>query len=253
MPTLHQTNIQYNTNYQLSNKGGKLSSDGGLILVKEFMKQINFEKILEKFLSFKETRKYHAHSQHELFQQLLLQQIAGYNTDAASNILRKDPLFSDIFNLSTSQPTFSRFINEKDHPDNKKVHDLMTRLGELLSTENNQRQAIIDIDSTHSDIFGKQENSDFNGHYKTNGYHPLLAFEQTTGALLGAQLRSGNQYTSKNAETFLEPILDSFIDKEIGCLVRGDSGFAKSEIYQLCDQEFVKFIIRLKASQKLKK
>ena len=34
---------------------------------------------------------------------------------------------------------------------------------------------IFDLDSTHSDTFGNQENSDYNAHYQMNGYHPLNA------------------------------------------------------------------------------
>lgn len=252
MSTLQQTTLNFNTKCQLSSTGGQLSSDSGLVLVKEFMDKIQFDRLIQEIVPFNDPRKYCTHEQAQLFQQLLLQLIAGYNNDSAADSLKQDSLFSQAFELTASQPTLSRFINQKEEQDNQNVHQLMTHLGELLLTETNQRQVIVDIDSTHSDTFGKQENSDYNGHYQTNGYHPLIAFEQQTGALLGAQLRPGNHYTSKDAETFLAPILHSFADQEIDCLIRGDSGFAKPEVYELCEQTETKFIIRLKASQKLK-
>ncbi|NLM68064.1 MAG: hypothetical protein GX180_12965 [Enterococcus sp.] len=94
--------------------------------------------------------------------------MAGYANDSAADSLKQDPLFSQVFELTASQPKLSRFINQKEEQDNRCVHQLMTRLGELLLTETNQRQVIIDIDSTHSDTFGKQEDSEYNGHYKYN-------------------------------------------------------------------------------------
>ena len=253
MSTLQQTSLQFNTKCQLSSTGGQLSSESGLVLVKEFMEKIQFDRLVRETVPFNDPRKYCTHEQAQLFQQLLFQLIAGYANDSAADSLKQDPLFSQVFELTASQPTLSRFINQKEEQDNRCVHQLMTRLSELLLTETNQRQVIVDIDSTHSDTFGKQEDSDYNGHYKTNGYHPLLAFEQQTGALLGAQLRPGNHYTSRDSEMFLAPILYSFATQEMECLVRGDSGFAKPEIYELCEQTNTKFIIRLKASQKLKK
>ncbi|MGS1293126.1 transposase (plasmid) [Enterococcus faecium] len=61
----------------------------------------------------------------------------------------------------------------------------------------NDTELIIDLDSTHSDTFGHQEQTNYNTHYQTYGYHPLVAFDGLTGDFLKAELRSGNQYTSK--------------------------------------------------------
>jgi Transposase DDE domain. len=109
----------------------------------------------------------------------------------------------------------------------------------------------IDLDSTHSDTYGKQEDSAFNTHYQAEGYHPLIAFDILSGMLLGARLRPGNQYTSKAAENFLEPFLKSF--RNLDLLVRADSGFAKLEIYTTCEQYNAKFVIRLKGNVKLQR
>jgi hypothetical protein len=114
---------------------------------------------------------------------------------------------------------------------------------------------VIDIDSTHFDTFGEQEFSDFNAHYQTYGFHPLVAFDANTGLFLGAELRSGNTYTSTGVAEFLEPILHHFM-VELGfsaVLVRGDSGFATPELYELCEEYGAKYVIRLKNNQILKK
>ena len=221
--------------------------------MKEFMEKIQFESLLNEHVQFEDKRKYHKFTQNDLFQQLLFQILAGYKNDSASEILKKDPLFSQLLQATASQPTLSRFISSKQTQDNDKVHTLVERLAQLLMEEKNQQDMIIDGDSTHSDTFGKQEGSAYNGHYNENGYHPLVFFEGTTGVLLGAQLRPGNVYTSYQAEVWLERILEPYVSQGKNCLFRGDSGFAKPEIYDVCDKQEVKFIVRLKANSKLKK
>jgi len=92
----------------------------------------------------------------------------------------------------------------------------------------NTTEIIIDLDSTHSDTFGNQEGTNYNAHYQTNGYHPLVAFDGLTGDFLKAELRSGNVYTSNGVRDFLRPLLNHY-SQQLPCttiLVRGDSGFA---------------------------
>lgn len=45
----------------------------------------------------------------------------------------------------------------------------------------NDTNMVIDLDSTHSDTFGNQEQTAYNAHYQTTGYHPLVAFDGLTG------------------------------------------------------------------------
>lgn len=66
----------------------------------------------------------------------------------------------------------------------------------------------LDLDSTHSDTYGNQEEAAYNGHYRTTGYHPLVAFDGLTGDFLKAELRPGNVYTSTGVQEFLEPLCD---------------------------------------------
>ncbi|SEJ01356.1 Transposase DDE domain group 1 [Alkalibacterium gilvum] len=117
----------------------------------------------------------------------------------------------------------------------------------------NDTNMIIDLDSTHSDTFGHQEQTAYNAHYGTNGYHPLVAFDGLTGDFLKAKLRSGNQYTSNGVKEFLEPLLEHYNQPipTTDILVRGDSGFATPDVYDLCDLYENQYVIRLKANRNL--
>lgn len=111
----------------------------------------------------------------------------------------------------------------------------------------NDTELIIDIDSTHSDTYGRQEQTDYNAHYQTYGYHPLIAFDGLTGDFLKAELRSGNQYTSKGVKKFIDPLFDHYSKAlpHTDILVRGDSGFATPEVYESCEANHSHYVIRL--------
>ena len=87
---------------------------------------------------------------------------------------------------------------------------------------------ILDLDSILLDAYGKQEGKSFNYHYQSNGYHPLVCYDDITGNLLKNQLRDGTQYSCPGVVDFLQPILDEYLNDypTIHLLLCGDSGFA---------------------------
>lgn len=256
MSTLQEKQLQFNPHLVMSNDGGQLSNDSGLLLLFEFFHKIKFKELVNELLHIDDSRNYCTHDYIDLFMQVLLQLIAGYSTDSSANWLRHDPVFQQGLNKTTlgSQSMVSRFIHQLSEENIVQLQSIAKALTTIYIGQKNTQHMIIDVDSTHSDTFGKQEQTDFNTHYGTTGYHPLVAFDGLTGLFLGAELRPGNVYTSNNAEVFLADII--FQHKQHSCdmflTVRGDSGFAKPEIYELCEQEKVKYIIRLKVNARLK-
>lgn len=103
--------------------------------------------------------------------------------------------------------------------------------------------------------YGLQEGNSFNMHYSDYGYHPLLAYDGLTGDLLSARLRPGNSYTSKDAASFLEPLLDEFNQDypDIPLFLLGDSGFADIMIYEKLESNGVSYAIRMKESGRLRR
>ena len=57
------------------------------------------------------------------------------------------------------------------------------------------KEIILDMDSSDSPTFGKQEGSAYNGHFGYTCYHPLFVFNQF-GDMERALLRNGNVYSS---------------------------------------------------------
>lgn len=255
MSTLQEKSLQCKANLSISNTGGSLSTDAGLILVQEFLNKIEFQQLLNETIHFQDFRRYWTHDSSEILTQYLLQLISGYKSDSAANTLRHDPVLKTLLGkeVLASQATFSRFLHSLTDETIQEIQTCAQLLGDRCLAHTNQQEMVIDVDSTHCDTFGKQEQAEYNAHYGTNGYHPLLAFDGLSGLFLGAQLRPGNVYTSNGVADFLRPIIEK--DKDYTCdmtlLVRGDSGFATPKVYELCEETQTNFVIRLKANKAL--
>jgi len=255
MITLQEMEVKNNKNLHISHTGGRLSSDSGLVLVDELMDALQFTEHSKNIVSFNENRRYWTHSNHKVLKQLIYQIIAGYKADSSADTLQYDPVLEILSPEEplASQPSISRFF---DRVTNGTIDGFQT-LNQVLIDQarlvRNDTDMIIDLDSTHSDTFGVQEETDYNAHYQTNGYHPLVAFDGLNGDFLKAKLRSGNQYTSKGVKDFLEPLLKHYEAAlpVTDILVRGDSGFATPDIYELCEEHNQHFVIRLKNNKKL--
>ena len=76
-----------------------------------------------------------------------------------------------------------------------------------------------------------------------------------TGDFLKAELRSGNVYTSNGVGAFVKLLFEHFnqVVPVSNILVRGDSGFATPELYDLCEAYDSFFVIRLKVNRNLLK
>ena len=255
MTIVHKFNLFNNPQIIINNKGGYLTADAGLSLVSEYLDRLGFSEWLTELVHFEDPRKFNRHSSRALLQQVLFQIIAGYQHNSAANILQHDPGLTLILNQHklASQPTISRFLKRMSAENITELNQLLSRFVDTVLQRKNLQEMIIDVDSTHSDTFGHQEQASYNAHYQVDGYHPLMAFDSLTGMLLATQLRAGNVYTSNGVEVFLEPVLSHYRNYscDMNILVRGDSGFATPKLYELCEQQDCHFLVKLKANSRL--
>lgn len=256
MATLSQKPLHFNRSIKLSSGGGTLSSDTGMLIFREFDEKIGFSKTIAKCLNLKDERSFCIHENNQLLRQKIYQLIAGYHEDDAADQLTHDSIFTQVLGIPSlaSQPSLSRFFKRFNQ---QAIDQLQTANQELLDRMHRRRQSdtlLIDLDSSHADTYGRQEQASYNAHYGTVGFHPLVAFDGLTGDFLKAQLRPGNVYTSNGVVDFLRPVIEHYNETfpETSSLVRGDSGFAVPALYELCEKESVYYIIRLKSNARLK-
>ncbi|WP_040206374.1 IS1380 family transposase [Neobacillus jeddahensis] len=257
MATLPQLTLNFNRQIKLSNDGGTLSSDTGELIFREFDEKIKFSETLTKYLQLKDERLYFFHSNENLLRQKIYQIIAGYSEDDAADQLTNDPVFTQVIGTESlaSQPSLSRFFARFDHESIEQLNQANQELLDKVHQIRDSKALIIDLDSTHADTYGKQESASYNSHYGTVGFHPLVAFDGMTGDFLKAQLRPGNVYTSNGVVEFIKPLILHYNEKfpAIIPFLRGDSGFAVPALYDLCEEESVYYVIRLKSNANLQR
>ena len=111
---------------------------------------------------------------------------------------------------------------------------------------------ILDMDSSESPTHGEQEGSVWNGHFGCTCYHPLFLFNQF-GDLERSLLRPGNAHSAESWRLALEPMIARYRERGVDLYFRADAAFAKPEIYELLEQEGIRYAIRLPANQVLQR
>ena len=256
MSILNTLSLESNKQFKINFSGGDLSSDAGLLLIKEFACKLCFEKILKSEFKTNDSARTLIHKDNENLWQMIYQILGAYFEDDCADELTNDPVLTSILgkNVLASQPTLSRFFNRMDDTTLRQFYNIMRKLRKIVYTIRRPKLLLLDLDSTLLDTFGKQEGEGFNFHYQNHGYHPLVCYDGMTGDLLKIELRNGNVYSSTGVVDFLQPLLDEFLTDypDIPLLLRGDSGFATPALYSQCETNGTSYVIRLKENQILR-
>lgn len=251
------TALESNKNFRVNFDGGNLSSDGGMLLLKEFYHKLGVKALLKKHFHTTDSASFRIHKDHENLLQMLYQITGAYFQDDHADSLRNDPVLNAVIgkNALASQPTLSRFHNRMDAQSLEQLEEIQRIFrGRVYSVEKPEH-ILFDLDSTLLAAYGTQEGEAFNYHYQAHGYHPLLCFDGLTGDLLKVELRPGTQYCSKGAATFMLPLLEEYQRDypKTALFARGDSGFATDELYSLFETNGTSYVIRLKENPVLRR
>ena len=249
MSIVNTFSLQSNRQIKINFDGGDLSSDAGLLLIKEFISKLGIERLLNRSFKTNDSAVFRYHTDRDNLLQMIYMIMAGYFEDDASDELTKDPIFKAVLEKSAlaSQPTVSRFFNRMDEDTLKQFQEISQILRKRIYSIQMPQAVILDLDSTLLAAYGKQEGRAFNFHYQSNGYHPLVCYDGITGDLIKIQLRDGAAYSCTGVTNFLQPILDEYLNDypTIHLLLRGDSGFATPDLYKQCEENGTSYVIRL--------
>jgi len=217
--------LQSNRQIKINFDGGDLSSDAGLLLIKEFVSKLGIERLLNHSFKTNDSAVFRYHTDRDNLFQMIYMIMDGYFEDDASDELTNDPVFKAVLGKSAlaSQPTVSRFFNRMDEDSLKQFQEISRILRKRLYSIQMPQAVILDLDSTLLAAYGKQEGRAFNFHYRSNGYHPLVCYDGITGDLI-----------------------------KIHLLLRGDSGFATPDLYKQCEENGTSYVIRLKENKILR-
>ena len=249
--------ISLESNRQIKNNfnGGDLSSDGGLLLIKESAAKIGLIKLLNRLFKTNDHTNSRVHKDPDILMQMTYQIIAAYFKDDCADELTHDPVMTAILEKDAiaSQPTLSRFWNRMDETTLAQFDTINKQMREIIYSIQMPEQMLFDVDTTHFNTYGDQEGAGYNAHYQAHGLHPILCFNGLNGDLLRAELRNGTQYCGNNADQFILPLLQEYREKypEMPLYLRGDSGFAVPAMYEACEENDCKYAIRLKLNSTL--
>ena len=249
MSIVNTFSLQSNRQIKINFDGSDLSSDAGLLLIKEFISKLGIERLLNRSFKTNDSAVFRYHTDRDNLLQMIYMIMAGYFEDDASDELTKDPVFKAVLEKSAlaSQPTVSRFFNRMDEDTLKQFQEISQILRKRIYNIQMPQAVILDLDSTLLAAYGKQEGRAFNFHYRSNGYHPLVCYDGITGDLIKIHLRDGAAYSCTGVTDFLQPILDEYLNDypTIHLLLGGDSGFATPDLYKQCEENGTSYVIRL--------
>ena len=205
MSILNTISLESNKKIKINFNGGNLSSDGGLLLIKEFAAKVGLIRLVKKLFKTNDHTNSRIHTDSDNLMQMLYQIIAAYFEDDCADELTNDPVLTSILEKEAlaSQPTLSRFWNRMDNDTLTQLDSINAKMRDIVYSIKAPEHMFFDLDSTLLNTYGKQEGEGFNFHYQAHGYHPLLCYDGITGDLLKAELRNGTQYCSNDSDTAL--------------------------------------------------
>jgi Transposase DDE domain group 1 len=252
--------LSFNASLKIDFQGSRVTSDGGLILVRELDERLGFGELIGQHLTDCRRGKNTQFPFADLLRQSVYSRLAGYEDLNDAQRLSQDPSFRLIGSeknwdrgaalTSRLQSFETEMLAEEEN---------LAGLGRLNRALIGRAEAmdsgyrtILDMDSTEVPVYGEQEQSAYNGYFESTCFHPLLLFN-SQGDCLAAKLRPGNVHSAEGWEELLLPEIErqQQMGKEVA--FRGDAAFARPEVYEALEERGVKYAIRIPANDSLER
>jgi hypothetical protein len=223
-------------------EGGEITSDAGLLPIREFDQRIGFTSSLaEAFRDGRQAGKVD-HSRREIFRHRIYGLIAGYEDARDADSTRHDPLFQALAgdrgagDLLASQSTVTRWENDVTEEEIEAIYRKI-REQYLKARRRAPKRLYLDADASGGVCHGHQQLTFFNTYYDERIYKPLYIFDSDWGYPLAGALRPGNEGDASRCLIYLDEVLTDLRRKwkNTRFIFRGDSGFAAPEIYEYCE------------------
>jgi DDE family transposase len=250
---------------------GQMSSDAGLLPLREFDERWNYTARMIQCLSdpLRQAQGRPNPDRDQSLLSMLRQRIfgilAGYEDCNDHDTLRDDPVFKLIAGRLpadkplASQPTLSRFENLITPAMLQRLigFTIDTGIERLKQKHGGQLPAAItlDLDATDDPTHGHQQLTLFHGYFGQYQYFPLIISEPTTKHVFVAWLRPGTVHASLGAEDDLMRVANALrkARPDIQIHVRGDAGFGLPKMYEICEQNNLTYTFGFSTNSRLKK
>jgi hypothetical protein len=249
--------------------GGTISSDAGALLLGQTDRAIGLVSRLAECFQDGRNPAFVVHQLPVLLRQRIFGIALGYEDIVDHDRLRHDPVLGVLGRSLTKKrsdcaPLAGKStLNRLEHtakvgadPYHKITHDpaAIERLFVTVMTQAHDeppRQLMIDLDATHDPIHGEQEGRHFNAFYDCYCYLPLYIFAGRH--LLAAKLRSADRDAADGAKEEIARIVGQIRESwpDVRIILRADSGFARDELMDWCENNSVDYIFGLARNVRL--
>jgi hypothetical protein len=238
--------------------GGRLSSDGGLLVLREVERRLRVAERLAACLPDPRDPQRITHSLTEIIRFRLLAIAAGYEDGNDATSLRTDPVFKMALEHLPcgrdlcSQPTISRLENLPDIR-------MLLRMGHAMvdlycaSFRQVPKRIVLDIDDTFDAAHGSQQLRLFNAHHDEHGFQPIVVFDGD-GRFVAALLRPARRPKAVEIRAVLRRLVRAIRANwpRVAILIRADSHYAGPEVLDWCEQEKVDYLLGLATTSTLR-
>lgn len=243
--------------------GGTLTSDGGLLLLREVDRRLNLIARIDEAIPDPRDPLYTAHPQAEILTSRIFGIAAGYEDGNDHQQLRHDPAFQVAAGRTPAQnndggehdplaspSTHSRFENRIDAKAIFKLHEILVDTF-LDSYDEPPKEIILDYDATDDTVHGNQAQRYFNGFYDSYCFLPLYVF--CGHQLLVSYLRPSRVGAAHHALGVTKLLVQKIRARwpNVKIILRGDSGFAIERLMRWCDKNDVGYVLGLQKNNVL--
>ncbi len=233
--------------------GGRLSSDGGVLLLAEVERRLGVAERLSRCLEDPRAPERIVHGVAEMIRFRALAIAAGYADANDCDALRADPVFKmavgrlpETGPALCSQPTMTRLENL---PGPVALKRMMAAMVELFcdSFEQPPSRLVLDIDDTEDRAYGGQQLALFNAYHDSHCFMPIHIYEATTGKPVAVFLRPGKTPTGQEVALVLRHVVRHLRTRwpKVAIIVRGDSHYGRPEAMAWCERNRVGYVFGL--------
>lgn len=233
--------------------GGEVSSDGGVLLLRQADRRLGLVKALDAVLPDPRDPLLITHRQIDLLRQRIYGLALGYEDLNDHDTLRSDLAWQTALERTdklASDSTLCRLEQRADRKAAVAFHQVLIEKF-IASFREAPGELILDFDATDDRVHGRQEGRHFHGYYGDWCFLPLYVFcgEQ----LLVSYLRPSNIDASRHAWAILKLLVDRLRKQwpAVKIIVRADSGFCRWKMLHWCDWAGVHYIIGLAKNSRL--
>jgi len=238
---------------EASFSGGDVSSDGGVMLLREADRRLKLTRALSEVIVDPRDPDLITHRQIDLLRQRIYGLALGYEDLNDHDTLRKDLAWQSAVERGeelASSPTLCRLENRADRQSAWAISCVLVEQF-IASFKAPPAELVLDFDATDDRVHGLQQGRFFHGYYGDWCFLPLYVFcgEQ----LLVSYLRPSNIDVARHAWAILKLLVTRLRQTWPGVKIifRGDSGFCRWKMLRWCERHEVDYMVGLAKNSRL--